>query len=343
VIALELDVADLAATRFTISPLHEVIISLFPMYICPNLSQTSWARDVRRHANVDRELLTSLANPDNELPGFVLPAPTHSRPTFGEQLNQVRETSIETVVADVRDTFSNTPLPRAIKRFEDDPAALRDAIISALADYWLAAIAPHWQRISAMLEADVLYRGLQFAQVGPGAALNQIDPQIRWEDGALIVDVLDSCEQRVPVAGRVIQLFPSAFVQSRGPSLQVAVDTPPWIGYRSRRSPLRWDEALPVASSALRELLGPRRASLLAALDQPRSPTEIAHQTMVTPSAISQHLRVLTAARLVDRARVGRVVLYSQSELGRRLLTGSGFACIHEAPAPLDLFGDLTA
>ncbi|GAA1087542.1 hypothetical protein GCM10009605_26830 [Nocardiopsis composta] len=39
----------------------------------------------------------------------------------------------------------------------------------------------------------------------------------------------------------------------------------------------------------------------------------------MTPSAVSQHLRVLHAAGLVARARDGRHVLYRRSPLGEEL------------------------
>ena len=43
----------------------------------------------------------------------------------------------------------------------------------------------------------------------------------------------------------------------------------------------------------------------------------------MTPSAVSQHLRVLAAAGLVTRARAGRAVLYQRTETGAQL-TGFG-------------------
>jgi DNA-binding transcriptional ArsR family regulator len=340
-VVLELDVADLAATRFTVSPLHEVIISFFPMYICPDQAHTRWVLDVRARADVDHELLSSLISPDRWIPDFVVPAPMQSRPTFGEQLNQIRATPLETVVADVHAAFANSPLPSAIKRYGDEPAALLAAIVSALAQYWAVAIAPYWQRMNATLEADVLYRGLQCVQAGPGAALGQIDPRIHWRDGLLTIDVVADVNERVPVAGRITHLLPSVFVKS--PTVGVTDDAPPWLGYRSRRSALTWNNVKPVSSVAIQELLGRRRAGLLLALDQPRSTTELAYQSAVTPSGISQHLRVLAAAGLVDRARVGRLVLYSQTELARQLFNGSGSAHAHEGIEPFDLLGDLTA
>ena len=47
---------------------------------------------------------------------------------------------------------------------------------------------------------------------------------------------------------------------------------------------------------------------------------ELARRLRVTPSAVSQHLRVLHATGLVTRARDGRQVLYRRSGLADRLL-----------------------
>jgi DNA-binding transcriptional ArsR family regulator len=341
VIALELDVADMAAMRFTVSPLHETVASLYPVYRCPVLSRTDWARDVRRHAELDHELLAGLVSPSGSIPDFVSPAPLRPRPSIEEQLDQVRATPLETVFADVRAAFGDAPLPKSLQSVEDDPAVLRDAAASALATYWSVAIAPYWQHVSAILEADVLYRGMQCAQIGPGAAYNQIDPLIRWDNGILVVDIVESWNKHVPVAGRVTQLVPSVF--NLGPTLPISTETPPVIGYRSRRSAVLWHEITPSASAAIRALLGQRRAALLVALDQPRSTTELAHQMRVTPSAISQQLQVLAGAGLVDRTRMSRVVLYSQSELGRHLVNGTGYLRAHGDLESLHVRGDLSA
>jgi DNA-binding transcriptional ArsR family regulator len=340
VISFELEVADMAATRFTISPLHETVASLFPLYVCDDRFHSGWTRDIHDRSDLDHELLSGLISPACRIPDFVTPAPTRSRPTFSEQLSQLRETTPEMVYGDVRAAYGDSPLPRALTGVEHDPAALRDDIAAALARYWTVAIAPHWQRMNAILEADVLYRGLRCAQIGAGAAYNEIDPQIRWHEGTLTVDIVESWNKHVPVAGRVMQLAPSVFTPS--PTLPISSDLRPVLSYRSRRSGLLWHEVTPAASSAIRGLLGPRRAGLLLALDQPRSTTELAHQTTVTPSAISQHLRVLSAAGLVNRARVGRVVLYSQSELGRQLLDGTGSLNLRRDVDP-GLLGNLSA
>lgn len=57
-------------------------------------------------------------------------------------------------------------------------------------------------------------------------------------------------------------------------------------------------------------------------LGETLSTVEVA-RLRVTPSAVSQHLRVLHAAGLVGRARDGRHVLYRRSPLGDRLATAT--------------------
>jgi DNA-binding transcriptional ArsR family regulator len=57
-------------------------------------------------------------------------------------------------------------------------------------------------------------------------------------------------------------------------------------------------------------------------LDEPLPTIELAHRLAVTPSAVSQHLRVLHAGGLVTRARDGRTVLYRRSALGDQLNDG---------------------
>jgi DNA-binding transcriptional ArsR family regulator len=337
VITLELDADDVAAARFTISPLHETVASLVSMYLCPVMSQARWARDVQRRPEIDHQLLRSLVSPVGWMPDFLTPAPLRARPQLDEQLAQVRATPAETVIADIHAVYTARELPAPLRRVDHDPIGLRNAIAETLAQHWEIVLAPHWPRMRAILEADLLYRGLQCAALGAGAAFDQLAPQVCWTGSALRVDMIQQWNKVVPASGQVLQFIPSVF--SETPTIQIDTASAPLLGYRSRRAGLMWQEVTPVASSAIRSLLGRRRASVLAVLDEPRSTTEIAHLLSVTPSAVSQHLAVLSASRLVERARVGRVVLYSQSALAHQLLQGNAWAEVDR----LDQLGDLTA
>ena len=69
-------------------------------------------------------------------------------------------------------------------------------------------------------------------------------------------------------------------------------------------------------------------------LGRPATTTELAHRLSVSPSAVSQHLRVLRAAGLLNGARSGRSVLYLRSPLGDNL-AGDGPKSTAAVLAPL--------
>jgi DNA-binding transcriptional ArsR family regulator len=60
----------------------------------------------------------------------------------------------------------------------------------------------------------------------------------------------------------------------------------------------------------------------------PRATVDLARALRVTPSAVSQHLRVLTGCALVAGARQGRRVVYRRTELGERLAHAGAAATV---------------
>lgn len=77
-----------------------------------------------------------------------------------------------------------------------------------------------------------------------------------------------------------------------------------------------------VVPDALVALLGHTRVRLLSLMDEPLPTVELARRLQVTPRAVPQHLQVLFATGLVNRARDGRLVLYRRSPLGDELHGG---------------------
>jgi DNA-binding transcriptional ArsR family regulator len=234
--ALELDVQDLADTRFTISPLHEAVASLWTVYGGrARPEQRRWAGQIRACPGIRHDLLG-------------------------------------------------------------------------------------WPRLRALLEADLLHRGLQLAQAGPAAAFAGLDRRIRWREGVVAVDIVRQWRRRLPVGGRGLRLLPSLFTTV--PHLPVDTLDPPVLAYPARGTAALWPSRPAPAPAAARNLLGRPRAQLLDLLRTPASTTELAVQLGVTRSAVSQHLQVLAAAGLVHRARAGRIVLYRQSAFGAGLIQG---------------------
>jgi alkylation response protein AidB-like acyl-CoA dehydrogenase/DNA-binding transcriptional ArsR family regulator len=74
------------------------------------------------------------------------------------------------------------------------------------------------------------------------------------------------------------------------------------------------------ASESLSELIGPARARIVRALDEPRTTGELALELGVAASTASQHLKGLSAAGVVSRSRRGRRVLYALTMRGRELV-----------------------
>jgi DNA-binding transcriptional ArsR family regulator len=319
---LELDVQDLADTRFAISPVHEVIGSLWPVYARQARPEhRGWAARVRAQPGLDHEFLAALVSPSGPIPDFLAPPPASPRPRLADQLAQIRRAAADTVVTDVLAAYGRAPLPACLRGLADDPAGLRDRAALALGRYWDVALAPHWPRIRAVLEADLLHRGHQLAAGGPRVAIGGLDRRVRWRDGVIDVDIVRQWRREAPVAGRRLQLLPSVFTPF--PHLPVDMSAPPVLGYPARATAGLWQPPAPVSPAAVQALLGGARARLLAMLAKPSSTTELAARLGVTPSAVSQQLRVLAAAGLVTSVRVGRVVQYRQTILGARLSGGA--------------------
>lgn len=315
---LELDVADLAAARYTISPLHELIGSLWHVYVSPGSpAHRRWAGQVRAHPAIDHELLAGLVSPRWWVPDFVAPPPATARPDIAVQLAQVRAADPDKVITDVLAAYGPAPLPPCLNRLAGDPAGLRDRAADALEQYWRLAMAPYWPRVRVLLEADLLHRGQQIARGGPAAAFDALHRRVRWRESVLAVDIITEWHRQVPVAGRGLRLVPSLFTP--WPQLPIDIDDPPVLTYPGRGTAVLWDQARPAPPAVTRALLGQPRACLLALLGEPASTTELASRLGVTPSAVSQHLQVLAAAGLVTRTRAGRAVLYQRTETGARL------------------------
>jgi DNA-binding transcriptional ArsR family regulator len=317
VIELDLDVEDLVGMRFAVSPLMETVMSLrVPLLPTYFVLQMPWWRRVRGDvAGLDMRQLTSLVGVRRWVPDFLTPRPEVPVPDFEAELELVRRTPPDKVVADITVAHAGRPVP-SILRLED-PVRLRDQIADLLAEYWQAALAPYWTRMRGVLEADMLYRARQFTRGGARLLFADLHPAVRWQAGVLRLDVA-GIDYRADVTGRGLCLMPCLFVRSTAPP--ISAHEPPALAYPARGIATLWETAPPTGGDALIALIGRRKAALLGCLDRPASTTDLADRLGVTPGAVSQQLAVLHDTGLVTRARVGRVVLYALTDLGTRLL-----------------------
>ena len=305
---------DLLRTRFAISPLFELAASVRVLRDPGGHSvHLPWVRDARaRLAGLDYALIDALHPSGPYAPDFISPPPLTPLPVFEEELERVRATPPERVRLELGWTFEGREVPAVARPLLEDPEHELAALADLMAEYWARALAPWWELIRAVLEADIRQRARHLAGGGALELFAGLHPDVRWHDGALLVD--RSHEAEVELAGRGLQLVPAAFGWPRvgamfDPPWQPALIYPP-RGVGELWAPAREDAA------ALGELLGRRRAGILVALGAEATTTELARRLAASPAGVSEHLGVLRRAGLVRARRDGRAVLYSRTAAG---------------------------
>jgi Family of unknown function (DUF5937)/Helix-turn-helix domain len=322
-ITLRFGPSALAHVRFAISPLTETRRSL-RVLDDPGAGalHLPWAIEARRlTADLDLSLLRALDPTGVYTPDFVSPPPTSPLDEFEDQLAVVVATPPEQARAEVQRSYRRKPpLPAVLEPFVEDPAAGVAAVAELLRVYWDRALAPHWPRVRALLEGDVLHRAREMADGGAERLFADVDPTVSWADGVLSID--KPAQQSVDLEDRGLLFVPSVFTW---PDVVLVTD-PKWqptIVYPARGVGTLWETGRPAAPDALGALLGKVRAGVLMALDRPRSTTDLARALGVSAGGVSQHLGVLREAGLVHGHRVGRMVLYLRSPTGDGLV-GAG-------------------
>ena len=315
-INFRLDVEDLASTRFAISPIMETMCSLWALRDPGRYAlHLPWLRSVRPALDeLDTSLLMSLVGPTRALPDFLTPRPTVFAPSIEDELATVRATPLDVVRRDLIATYAPEDLPGPLTA---PLAELVPALCDLLRRYWELAIAPVWPQVRLLLEADMTYRARQLATGGARSLFADLHPNVRWHDGTLSIDKMIG-RHSVPVSGRGLLLLPSLFAYKPVPPMNA--DEPPWLTYPCRGAATLWATPPRADASALTALIGSARTALLTLLEEPLATSEIARRLKVTPSAVSQHLKVLHATGLVTRTRAGRSVLYRRGRLGDQLL-----------------------
>jgi DNA-binding transcriptional ArsR family regulator len=309
----------LAHVRFAISPLLETIRSVRVLDDpAAQALHLPWVIQTRRLAeDLELDLLRALQPRDAYSPDFLHPPPTSPLAEFDDELERMASTPPEQVAAEIERSYGGAPLPPALAPFLDEPEEAIERLTALLAEYWRRTLAPHWPRVRALLEGDVLYRAREMADGGAERLFGHLDPTVSWDDGVLRVD--KRAEGTLELDERGLLLVPSVFVW---PVVSALMD-PAWqpaLVYPARGVGMLWEPSETPVPDALAGLLGRRRTAILLSLDQPRSTAELARRLEVPDSSVSQHLTVLRKAGLVSGHRVGRVVLYLRSATGEGLV-----------------------
>lgn len=315
-ITYELAGPDLGEVRFAISPLNELTLSLralrdpgrFPLHL-------PWLRSIAG-ADLDRETLFALTNERLWTPDFINPRPRSPLARLEDELDVVAATPPHRVRDDLASVHYDGEVPAPLA---GRPQTALRRVVTALRDYWDACFEPHWHRMRAVLEADIVHRGRTIVVSGMATMFAGISPRVALADDLLTIQLSSSkVDYRRTTAGDGLTLVPTLF--SRNPSAPISPDEPPVMFYPARGLGTLWTSDRPRAPQALRDLIGETRSGLLTLLEAPASSTELAVRLGVTPTAVNQHLRAMRAAGLLTSVRHGRSVLYLRSDLGDRLI-----------------------
>lgn len=289
-----------------------------------------WAvRAATAVGRLDLSVLVALQASQIYNPDFVHPLPAGPFTSLEDDLAAMLATPSEQVRSEVLGAYLGEGVPSVLDGFVGRPRAAVEGLAALMRAYWQGAIAPYWERVRALLEHDIRYRGRQMADGGLEALFDDLDPQVRWAGGVLHVEKkLDDDAYAGPVCcssealeldERGLLLIPSVFAWPR----VLLVTKDPWqptLIYPARGVGMLWEEAAVAPHDSLAKLLGRNRAAVLLALDSPRSTSELAGMLGVTSGGISQQLSVLTGAGLVTRQRVRRHVLYLRTAGGDTLV-----------------------
>jgi DNA-binding transcriptional ArsR family regulator len=329
---ISLGVDDLAVTRFAVSSLAETVFAL-------RLLRTGDASPVNlpwlrraRHDLSSRPLSLPLLWPllldgRRSRPEFLTPAPAGRAPSLTRELERMLATTPGQVRASLLRVFGHPDAcswPDSAVELAARPSQTLELIAEELTSAHARLIAPHWDRMRAVLDADVAYQGGILARSGAAALFAGLHAGVRWAPGKVTVirNQHGPHEYQVtpgPVGGLVlvpsVLIWPDTTVKGYSSSQTT-------LRYPTRGTAAVWEQSLPpnASNQALRDLLGAPRARLLEVLCCPASTAALARSLDVSPSAVSQHLAVLRRCGLVNRIRSGREVLYQTSDLGVTLL-----------------------
>jgi DNA-binding transcriptional ArsR family regulator len=297
--------------RLAISPLEEVLNAVRALSR-PGRSpvHARWAAANRSALNAPE--LVMLLTGDLYFPDFLSPPAA----TVADQLREITRTSAEQVRLEIAMAVAGRDVPPGMFA---DPAAARDVLAVQMRQCWETFIEPVWPRLKDVLDADIDYRARQFRHGGLAAVLTGIHPGVTVAGPRILVPTIQS--GRLELDDRGLQLVPSVFAHALGMMM-----IPPWqpsLVYPARGSATLWEDVPPPEQDALTGVLGRTKARLLRELASPASTTTLAARLGVAPSTVSEHVRAMTAAGLLNSRRTGRSVQYRRSSLGDELVSSA--------------------
>ncbi len=324
VFRIEVTPQDIMASRFAISPL---IVAHHALWILSGRREAgewrTWAGRAREpyrrllltHPGLDA--MVALFRERHYNADFPAPPPSGVNTPFEAELAVVRATPVARAHAEIaRNLEGMPPPPGRVRDVLSSPDVVR-LFAEALDAVWKEIVLPAWPRFHAILERDVVQRAGRLATYGWAAALDDLDPRVRWRPDGVIEVLSGIADETHRLGGRGLLFVPTVFPTGIGSYLET--HWPYAIGYPARGAGVPHE-----APDGLAGLIGRTRSRLLLELATPATTTQLVTLLGLSLGTVGGHISALRKAGLVTGSRTGRGVLYHRTALGDSLVSPSG-------------------
>ncbi|MGN9840998.1 ArsR/SmtB family transcription factor [Nonomuraea sp. H19] len=308
---------DLLRTRIApaANPFWEMVFSRLRLTESdPPVFMRSWSdqlRSRRARLRTGEQVLAALSPSGPYFPDFITPA--EGLQGFDAGVEAILSTPRKRLRREMGMLAEWSPVPPWGRRLADGETATLTRLAAALRTYHATAIEPYSDLIQARIEAERAGRARDMREGGPEGLLNGLAPLMRWR--APVLEVRYPVDRDMHLQGRGLLLVPSFFCRHT-PVALVDPELPPTLAYPiGPRS--HWPAT---AHHSLAVLLGATRATVLAAIGDGATTTELARRAATSLPSVSRHTQVLRDAGLIETERRGGAVVHTLTSLGSALL-----------------------
>ena len=264
-------------------------------------------------------MLQAIAPPRRTL--LTPPLDLGGRPTIEHQLRLVANWSPKLLRTELESVWQGLPMPDAARQvIADGPAGVR-RVAAALAAYWEAVIAPDWEHMRAVIDAEIAYRARQLVLGGISAVPNDLHPRLQLDHATIRLN--KTGQQNYDLAG-------TACCWSRRYSpARISCSTLEALACRSSATPrglgVVWENngASPPGDDAFSALMGKGRTAILRRTQLPATTTDLARELGLSGATVSVDLATLKRCGMVTPWRSGRRVLYQRTALASSILSAA--------------------
>src|SRR4051794_25712901 len=193
---------DLLRVRFAVSPLLETAHAVRALVDpAAHAIHLPWLADARPAlAGLDLALLSALAQDRPYVPDFLAPPPETPLPSLADELERVRATPRAQIELELGWAFEGCELPELVRPLLRRTRPTLDRLAHTLQAVYERVVEPHWPRLRALLDGDVLHRSRRLGEAGIAGMLADIHPLVRVSGDR--IRVAKAHQESVDLAGR---------------------------------------------------------------------------------------------------------------------------------------------